>query len=60
MRKSLQMAPVSTPTNGESDQLQAFEKVPTPVSEEVLPTEQPPLTEDVAVVDEEPPLTKDV
>ena len=41
MRKSLQMAPVTTPTsNGESDQLQAFEKVPTPVSEE------PPLTED--------------
>lgn len=40
MRKSLQMAPVSTPTNnGESDQLQAFEKVPTPVSEEPLLTE---------------------
>lgn len=37
--------PVTTPTNGESDQLQAFEKIPTPVSEEASledsPTEEP-------------------
>lgn len=42
IRKSLQMAPVpvTTPTsNGESDQVQAFEKVPTPVSEEPIASE---------------------
>lgn len=47
IRKSLQMAPVpvTTPTNGESDQVQAFEKIPTPVSEEASledsPSEEP-------------------
>nr|SVE77578.1 EOG090X05H4 [Daphnia lumholtzi]SVE78836.1 EOG090X05H4 [Daphnia lumholtzi] len=47
IRKSLQMAPVpvTTPTNGESDQVQAFEKIPTPVSEEPsledCPVEEP-------------------
>ena len=43
IRKSLQMAPapVTTPTsNGESDQVQAFEKIPTPVSEEATATEE--------------------
>ena len=44
IRKSLQMAPapVTTPTsNGDSDQVQAFEKVVTPISEEApLSTEE--------------------
>lgn len=44
IRKSLQMAPVpvTTPTNGENDQVQAFEKIPTPVSEEALPVDSSP------------------
>lgn len=44
IRKSLQMvpAPVATPTsNGDGDQVQAFEKVSTPIGEE-----PPTLTED--------------
>ena len=44
IRKSLQMAPVpvTTPTNGETDQVQAFEKLPTPVSEEASPEDSSP------------------
>nr|SVE75099.1 EOG090X05H4 [Daphnia dolichocephala] len=43
IRKSLQMAPVpvTTPTNGESDQVQAFEKIPTPALPEDIPREEP-------------------